>query len=65
MPARIETARYCLRRMQSLLSDKSLNLRTSPESLVGFDTVDTIPSPITGDICLCFCGDDHFFDELT
>jgi hypothetical protein len=62
---RIETVRYCLRRLEALLSDNSYNLTTSPTGRLGFDTIEAIPNAITGDICLCFSRDDHFFGELS
>jgi hypothetical protein len=62
---RIETVRYCLRRLEALLADNSYNLVTSPTGRIGFDTIEAIPSAITGDICLCFSQDDHFFGELS
>ena len=62
---RVETVRYCLRRLEALLSDNSYNLITSPTGRIGFDTIEAIPNAITGDICLCFSRDDHFFGELS
>jgi hypothetical protein len=62
---RIETVRYGLRRLEALLSDNSYSLSTSPAGRFGFDTIEAMPNPITGDICLCFSRDDHFFGELS
>jgi hypothetical protein len=62
---RIETVRYCLRRLQALLADNKYNLTTSPASSVGFDTVEAIPNTVTGDICLCCSREDQFLNELT
>jgi hypothetical protein len=62
---RIETVRYCLRGMQAMLADNAYLLRTSPESSVGFDRVESMANRITGDICLCVAGENHFFSDLT
>ena len=62
---RIETVRYCLRRLQALLSDAKYNLTTSLTSAVGFDAIEALPNSVTGDIYVCYSRDDHFLSEIT
>ena len=57
--------RYCLRRLQALLSDAKYNLTTSLTSAVGFDAIEALPNSVTGDIYVCYSRDDHFLSEIT
>jgi hypothetical protein len=61
---RAATVAECLQRIVSLLSDQFFNLRTAPNSSVGFTIVEPIGSEITGDVVLCVNKDNHLLERI-